>query len=158
MAQPYPYQYKGVQRTKQDKCLAAMPLDKARIWLDFNECCAVDQESGAPLYLFSQADIVNDSEGTDVELYEGMEVSVFDEDLDPLGKPDALLAEGVLVRNTGKHHPAVKWLIRLSKNRIPYQSGADYVYWMSDLRYFRRGRGKPDSVPVEEASGPAGWE
>ena len=74
MAQAYPYEYKGKQRTKQDKCSAFISLDKARIWLDFNEFCAIDENKN-PIYLFSQADIVNDSEGNDIELYEGMEVS-----------------------------------------------------------------------------------
>lgn len=134
MAQPYPYQYKGEPRMKQDKCRAAMPLDKARIWLDFNELCAVDRDGEGPVYLFSQADIVNDSDGNDVELHEGMEVSVFDDDLDMLNAPDALLAEGIVIRNTLGQYPKVKWLIRLERNKTQYKSGADYVYWMSDLQ------------------------
>lgn len=103
MAQAYPYQYKGKQTTKQEKCKASMPLDKARIWLDFNECCAYDKEGEPTIYLFSQADIVNDSYGNNVELYEGMEVSV------------------------------VKWLIRLVKSKVDNKSKDKYVYWMSDL-------------------------
>ena len=94
MAQAYPYHYRGKQTMKQVKCMADMPLDKARIWLDFNECCASDEKGEGAIYLFSQADIVNDSNGDDVELYEGMEVSVFDNDCDEFNKPDAMLAEG----------------------------------------------------------------
>lgn len=132
MAQAYPYQYKGKQTTKQDKCKASMTLDKARIWLDFNEFCACDEKG--VIYLFSQADIVNDSDGNDVELYEGMEVSVFENDFDASNKPDAILAEGIIIRNTLSLYPEVKWLIRLTKNKVNYKSGNEYVYWMSDLQ------------------------
>ncbi len=131
MAQAYPYEYKGKQRTKQDKCSAFIPLDKARIWLDFNEFCAIDENKN-PIYLFSQADIVNDSEGNDIELYEGMEVSVFDYDLDISNKPDALLAEGIIIKNFLEHYPNVKWLIRLVKKKVEDNSKEKYVYWMSD--------------------------
>ncbi len=99
MAQAYPYEYKGRLRTKQHKCTTSMPLDKPRIWLDFNELCDTDELSGAPIYLFSQGDIVNDAYENDVVLYEGLEVSLFDDDLDDQGRPDALLADGVVIRN-----------------------------------------------------------
>lgn len=125
--------YKGKQITKQNRCKASIPLDKSRIWLNFNEWCAEDDQ-GKPIYLFSQADIVNDSDGNDVELYEGMEVSVFDYDLDESDKPDALLAEGIIIKNTLKDYPMVKWLIKLTKNKVNYKSRAEYVYWMSDLQ------------------------
>lgn len=134
MAQAYPYQYKGKQTTKQDKLKAVMPLDKTRIWLDINEFCAVDEKTGAPIYIFSQGDIVNDSDGRDVALYEGMEVSVFDNDFDEAGKPDAILAEGIVIKNIYSYlNPQVKWLIRLTRNKVDYKSGAEYGYWMSDL-------------------------
>lgn len=134
MAQVYLYQYEGKLRMKQDKCRTTMPLDKARVWLDFNEFCAIDKDSEAPIYLFSQADIVNDSDGNDVELYDGMEISVFDYDLDASNEPDILLADGVIIRNFLEQYPKVKWLIRLIKNKAHYKSGAEYVYWMSDLQ------------------------
>ncbi|MCH5264228.1 MAG: hypothetical protein J1F42_15110, partial [Lachnospiraceae bacterium] len=88
-----------------------------------------------PIYLFSKADIVNDSDGNDVELYEGTEVSVFDNDLDDWNQPDAILAEGIIIKNTLKDYPMVKWLIKLTKNKANYKSGAEYVYWMSDLQH-----------------------
>lgn len=127
MAQAYAYRYNGEQRTKQDKCKTDMPLDKPRIWLDFNEFCDTDTE-GAPVYLFSQADIVNDSENHDVELYEGMKVSVFDEDFDGSGKPDALLADGIITQNYLEQYPRIKWLIKLI-----LKNGDEYLYRMSDL-------------------------
>jgi len=111
-----------------------MPLDKPRIWLDFNEFCAVGQDGEAPVYLFSQADIVNDSEGNGVGLYEGMEASVFDDDLDSLNRPDALLADGVVIPNLLAQYPKVKWVIRLIKNKVGRKSGEGYVYWMSGFR------------------------
>lgn len=133
MAQAYPYEYKGEQRTKQDKCKTSMPLDKPRIWLDFNELCAADEHSGAPIYLFSQGDIVNDSYGNDVELHEGMAVSLFDDDLDDQGRPDAILAEGVVIRSFLNSDPRVKWLVRLTERQTEYAGDEKYVYWMSDL-------------------------
>ena len=133
MAQVYRYQYKGKQTTKQDKCTTSITLDKSRIWLDFNEGCGGGDRGEAPIYLFSQADIVNDSDGNDVELYEGLEVSVFDYDFDEWNQPDAILAEGIIIRNTLKDYPMVKWLIKLTKNKVNYKSEAEYVYWMSDL-------------------------
>lgn len=117
--------------TKQNKCRPAIKLDKAKIWLDFNECCAYDEES--ELYLFAQADIVNDSEGNDVELYEGMKVSVFDDDLDESNQPDAILAEGIIVKNMLETYSNVKWLIRLIKNKVNNKSENSYIYWLSDL-------------------------
>lgn len=134
MAQAYPYQYKGKLTTKQDLCKASMPLDKTRIWLDFNEFCDSDENGEATLYLFSQADIVNDSDGNDVELYEGMKVYVFDNDFNEANQPDAILAEGIIVKNTLDCYPKVKWLIKLMKNKVNYKSGNKYVYWMSDLQ------------------------
>ncbi len=134
MAQVYPYRYKGELREKQDKCRTDMPLDKSRIWLDFNELCAMDPDDKSPIYLFSQADIVNDSDGNDVELYDGLEVSVFDEDLDRSNRPDALLADGVIMKNLLGQYPRVKWLIRLVKHKMGQKTGEGYVYWMSDLQ------------------------
>lgn len=119
---------------KQDKCRNTVPLDKSRIWLDFNEFCAIDEENGAPIYLFSQADLVNDSDGKDVELYDGMEVSVFDNDLDESNAPDALLAEGIILKNFLGQYPKVKWLIKLIKHQMNDKSRDEYVYWMSDLQ------------------------
>lgn len=101
--------------------------------MDFSELCAAEEAGTAPVYLFSQADIVNDSDGNDIELRDGMEVSVFEEDVDTAGNPDALLADGVVVRNFLESYPTVKWLIRLVKSKKRYESGAEYVYWMSDL-------------------------
>ncbi len=110
-----------------------MPLDRTRIWLDFNEFCAVDQD-GAPIYLFSQADIVNDSDGKDVELWNGMKVNVFDDDFDSSDRPNALLADGVIIQNFLRQYPKVQWLIKLVRSKETYKSGAEYVYWISDLQ------------------------
>lgn len=118
---------------KQNKCTTIMPLDKTRIWLDFNEFCAIAKEDKAPIYLFSQTDITNDSDGNDIIIYDGMEVSVFDYDSDDENMPDALLADGIIVRNFLDQYPNVKWLIRLVKHKKDYKSGDEYVYWMSDL-------------------------
>lgn len=134
MAQAYPYLYKGHLRTKQDKLRTAIPLDKTRIWLDFNELCAIDKDNEAPIYLFSQGDIVNDSDGNDVELWDGLKVSVFDYDLDLFNRPDALLADGVIIKNFLEQYPQVKWLIRLVKHEVRHGGGDEYVYRLSDYQ------------------------
>ena len=77
---------------------------------------------------------MNDSEGTDVALYEGREVSVFDDDLDASHAPDPMLADGVVIENSLEQYPRVKWLIKLLKHEMRYKSGEEYVYWMSDLQ------------------------
>lgn len=118
---------------RQNKCRSDLPLDRLRIWLDFNECCAA-AENGDPVYLFSQADLVNDSEGNEVVLQEGMEVSVFDHDLDEMRRPDAILAEGIVMRNTLAQYPQVKWLLRLKRNGAGIAGGDGYVYRLSELR------------------------
>lgn len=130
-AQAYPYFYNGSWTSKQDKCRTSVPLDKPRIWLDFNELCGEGPE-GEPVYLFSQGDVVNDSSGNDLILREGMEVSMFDEDLDENNQPDPILAEGILIRGALAQYPRVKWLVRLTKT--VWHSGSPYVYWMSDLQ------------------------
>ena len=132
MANIYSYMFNGRKTTKQDKCQTNLSLDKPRIWLDFNELIDTDEEGVGCLYLFSQADVVNDSNGKDIELYEGMIVSVYDDDFDSEGKGDALLADGIIILNNLKSYQGVKWLIRLMEcgNK---KSGNKYVYWMSDL-------------------------
>ncbi len=95
--------------------------------------CCIAKEDKAPIYLFSQTDITNDSDGNDIIIYDGMEVSVFDYDYDDENMPDALLADGIIVRNFLDQYPNVKWLIRLVKHKKNYKSGDEYVYWMSDL-------------------------
>ena len=132
MAQAYPYTFHGKQLLKQDKCTASLPLDKPRLWLDFNELAAED-EDGAPVYLFSRGDVVNDSAGGDVELYDGMAVSLFDDDCDPSGAPSALLAEGVLLENHLPQYPMVKWLVRMTKRPEGTARAGEYTCWMSDL-------------------------
>lgn len=109
-------------------------LDKPRIWLDFNEIVGTDKDGNINLYLFSRTDIVNDSEGKDIVLYEGMDVSVYADDLDLNNNPDALLADGIVIRNTLQNYPYVKWLIKLKKCKERYKNGNIYVYWMSNLR------------------------
>lgn len=132
MALVHPYVYKKKITQKQDKLISNIPLDKPRIWIDFNEFVDSDDE-GVSVYLFSQCDVVNDSNGSDVEVFEGMKVSVFDVDLDENGNPDALLADGMIVKNYLSDYPKVKWFIKLNNCKGKYRSNNSNVYWMSDL-------------------------
>jgi hypothetical protein len=88
-----------------------------RLWVDFNELLEHN------LVLLSKQDTKMDAKGNLVHLFEGLAVSIFDDDLDASGKPDALVAQGVVERNRdegwSKH---VKWCCRINAEGIRNQS------------------------------------
>lgn len=124
MAIIIPYIVKGKHVLKQLGLTSpASELDKPRIWVDFNEL--VDFNT----YLLSRVDYIGDSNGDTVELFDGLHISVFDIDLGEDGRPDNLLAEGVVIRNTSTLYCEVKWLVKLITN----EHHGNEVYWLSDL-------------------------
>ena len=68
-------------------------FDMPRIRVDFNEM--VEEN----LVLLSSEDTKVNSEGDLVTLFEGLKVYIYDEDSDELGKPDNLIASGLVERN-----------------------------------------------------------
>ena len=64
-------------------------VDKARIYVDFNEM--VDYNT----VLLSKDDTKMDSEGNVITFYEGMPVSIYMDDVDGNGEVDNLVAEGI---------------------------------------------------------------
>ena len=97
-------------------------LDKPRIWIDFNT-------PWEDLYFLSQADIKTDSNGNEISLKEGMQVSVFDFDSDENNNPDNLLADGIVVLNETGTYTNTKWLIKV----LPNEKYRKY-YWVSDTK------------------------
>lgn len=101
-------------------------VDKARIYVDFNEM--VDYNT----VLLSKDDTKMDSEGNVITFYEGMPVSIYMDDVDGNGEVDNLVAEGIAVKQDLSNYPSwqhVKWCCRMDSNSIMNES---------DLRKKRR--------------------
>jgi hypothetical protein len=85
--------------------------------VDFNEMLEPN------LVLLSAGDTTPDSSGVPIQLLEGMLVAIYSDDLGDDGKPDKLMAEGVVERNTHKGWSArVKWCCRINSKGIRHQS------------------------------------
>lgn len=84
-------------------------MDRPRLYVDFNELLEPD------LVLLSRSDEKRDSSGALVTLHAGMQVAVYMDDLDEDGRPDPLLAEGIVERNRGDQEWCrhVKWCCRI---------------------------------------------
>lgn len=101
-------------------------VDKARIYVDFNEM--VDYNT----VLLSKDDTKMDSEGNVITFYEGMPVSIYMDDVDGNGEVDNLVAEGIAIKQDLSNYPSwqhVKWCCRMDSNGIMNES---------DLRKKRR--------------------
>lgn len=85
--------------------------------VDFNELLE------PTLVLLSKEDTKVDSLGSEISLREGLEISVYDDDTNDQGKPDNLVASGVVERNRttgwGSH---VKWCCRIDNMGIRPES------------------------------------
>ena len=75
-------------------------MDKARISSDFNEM--VDHN----IVMLSQTDTRTDSRGSIVALYEGMPISMYEEDIYDNGEIDYLIAEGIIIKHDLDAYPA----------------------------------------------------
>jgi hypothetical protein len=88
--------------------MAERPLFK----VDFNELIDLDE------VLLSQGDIKKDVHGNDVQLFEGLPIAIYDDDIGVDGQPENLVAEGFVTRNTATVHFAhVKWCCRITAYR-----------------------------------------
>jgi hypothetical protein len=77
----------------------------------------------ADLVLLSRTDSAISSDGRTVNLREGLEVSVYTDDVDDDGRPDNLVANGVVELNrSGSWAKEVKWCCRIDKYGIRHQS------------------------------------
>ena len=90
-------------------------MEKARLRVDFNEM--VDENT----IMLSQTDMRTDAQGRPVLLYEGLPVSIYEEDIYEDGEAELLNAEGVVIRHdldTYPFFPHVKWFCRIDSNGI----------------------------------------
>ena len=90
-------------------------MNKARVSVDFNEM--IDDN----LVMLSQTDIKTDSQGNLITLYEGMPISIYEEDIYANGEIDYLIAEGTVIKHDLNTHPCfphVKWLCHIDANGI----------------------------------------
>ncbi len=95
-------------------------MTPARIRVDFNEMLEPD------LVLLSRADSCTDSNGTTIELSEGLDVQLYEVDLGEDGRPDCLIADGTVEQNRSGVAWArqAKWCCRIDGNGIRHQSGS----------------------------------
>ena len=73
------------------------------------------------IVLLSKDDTGMDSQGNKILFYEGMPVSIYQDDIDENGKPDNLIGEGIAVKtDIGKypHYEHVKWIPQLYQKAI----------------------------------------
>lgn len=86
-------------------------------YVDFNELMEFD------VVLLSATDWKRDADGNDVYLSEGLAISIYSDDVGEDGKPDNLVADGVVIPNkyTGSF-PHVRWCCRISSPGIRHQS------------------------------------
>ncbi len=89
----------------------------ARIYVDFNEMIEED------LVHLSETDLKTNSAGIDIELKEGMNIKIYDDDLSSCGEKDNLIAEGIVELNkNGGWQQDVKWNCRINKAGIYNES------------------------------------
>lgn len=93
--------------------MAMRPL----FYVDFNELMEFN------VALLSQTDIKKDINGNAVRLMEGLSIAIISDDIGADGKPDNLVADGVVIPNkyTGSF-PHVKWCCLISPEGIRHQS------------------------------------
>jgi hypothetical protein len=95
-------------------------MKEARIYVDFNEMLEDN------LVLLSKTDIEKDSEGNDIQLYEGLKVKIYEDNFDDSNVEDNLIAEGVVELNTSDYSwaKAAKWNCRINEDGIHVESKA----------------------------------
>lgn len=94
-------------------------MDKARIYVDFNEM--IDRD----IVLLSKEDTKIDSWGNLVTFYEGMPVSIYSDDASDTGEVDNLIAEGIATKRDLCNYPYwqhVKWCCRIDLNSMKHES------------------------------------
>ena len=96
-------------------------MPKHRFQIDITAAVDTPQR----LMLSPDEDLLEDDSGNIVALYEGMEIEVFDANEEPDGTRDDIIATGVVILNVPEtsRRPEIKWLVRIDKLGIRYQSG-----------------------------------
>jgi hypothetical protein len=93
-------------------------MKKPKFSVDFNEMLEHD------LVLLSKTDSRLDSKGEAITLFEGLAVIVYEPDVDKNGRPDNLMAEGVVEENKSPVAWAIdcKWCCRINGGKIHHES------------------------------------
>jgi hypothetical protein len=92
-------------------------MDRPRIHVDFNEM--VEEN----LVLLSKENSKRDSAGNLIEMLEGKKVYIYDDDVDDLGNPDPLVADGIIELNTHNDWSRnVRWCCRINESGILHLS------------------------------------
>ena len=94
-------------------------MDKARIYVDFNELVARN------IVLMSRDDTKVDSHGNKIAFYEGMSVSIYSDDISNNGEIDNLVAEGIAIKLDLSSFPNwqhVRWCCLIDSNGIMHES------------------------------------
>nr|WP_294783301.1 hypothetical protein [uncultured Flavobacterium sp.] len=92
-------------------------MDKARIYVDFNEM--IDHD----IVMLSQNDTKVDSEGNVITFYEGKNIEIYTDDVDPeTDQIDNLIASGHAILNNGNNWKHVKWFCRIDSKGIRHES------------------------------------
>lgn len=92
-------------------------MDRPRLYVDFNEMLEPD------LVLLSQTDTKVDSSGATIALSEGLRVHVYMDDVDDEGRPDNLVASGLVERHPGTGFgQAARWCCRIDAAGIRHES------------------------------------
>jgi len=91
-------------------------MDKARIYVDFNEMVTNN------MVLLSKEDTKADSDGNMIEFSEGMPIGIYSDDLDEFDRQDNLIADGISVRNPNRDSIA-KWCCQINSFGIRHESG-----------------------------------
>ena len=83
-------------------------MDKARVLI--TNLLAIDKD----IILLTQEDFVIDSEGNRIDLSEGIEIGVFQENFNEDGIQDNLVADGIVIsRPEGCTETRAKWFLHL---------------------------------------------
>lgn len=93
-------------------------MKQSRISVDFNELLEPD------LVLLSKTDTRADSAGAIVVLHEGLSVHIYEEDVDANGRPDNLIADGVVEKNQSNIDwtRSAKWCCRIDRLGVRHES------------------------------------
>jgi hypothetical protein len=92
-------------------------MRRPKFYVDFNELIEGN------LVALSADDTKATATGDLVRLHEGLEIDVYSDDVDDHGKPDSLVASGLVERNQNTIvFTQVKWCCRIDDNGIRHES------------------------------------